>query len=134
MTTSLKNMDSAISSLLKRLSDRQKRFERLLNELSKINELNSQITNIKFVLQDLIPSVETMNEILPESDRLPTLDFGRVLERTPVSSSDSSPEHPSSSHGRNESAGCKPIEPVDTYLIEPVEECHVIDEQSMSST
>ncbi|KHN87303.1 Loss of heterozygosity 12 chromosomal region 1 -like protein [Toxocara canis] len=128
LTAVIKNVDYALSSIIIKLTERKKRFDRLAGELQRARELQAQIINVRFLLQDVVPCVETLNEILPVDERLPPLNLGRVLERTPViSSGESSPEQNALSRAICISGAVATSSVTATLHIEPIEELTVID-------
>uniref|UniRef100_A0A915ALJ0 BLOC-1-related complex subunit 5 n=1 Tax=Parascaris univalens TaxID=6257 RepID=A0A915ALJ0_PARUN len=131
LTAVIRNVEYALSSITGKVTERKKRFDRLAGELQRARELQTQIINVRFLLQDLVPCVETLNEILPVEERLPSLNLGRVLERTPVvSSGESSPEQGTMSRALwlTETVTTSTIS--NNLHIEPVEELTVIDKPS----
>lgn len=59
--------------MLNGLIERQKHFQRLQNDLNKVQEVNSQLTRMTAALQELVPMAQALNFALPESDRLTPL-------------------------------------------------------------
>ena len=72
-----------------------------------------------------MPQVEKLNELLPESDRIPPLDLRHVLERTPTSSVStfSSGTISNTSH----LSDIDDADSLNNLHLEPVEELVVID-------
>uniref|UniRef100_A0A0N4XN95 BLOC-1-related complex subunit 5 n=1 Tax=Nippostrongylus brasiliensis TaxID=27835 RepID=A0A0N4XN95_NIPBR len=80
------------------------------------------------LLEHTVPIVETLNELLVPSERLPPLALSRVLERTPVSTSGSSSQHSTPGHhptGSSSSART-PIRSKNAH-ISPIDEVRVVD-------
>lgn len=134
LATKIKDNDYIITTLVGKLSERKKRLEHLSSELEKVRELRTEVADVMCLLQDLVPFAETLNELLPEEERLPLLNLGSVLERSPFSSSTDStpsPEQNSLTKGRRltSSAGTGAVS---NLHIEPVEELTVIDKPSQN--
>ncbi|VDK49904.1 unnamed protein product [Anisakis simplex] len=131
LTSVIRNVDYALSSIISKLNERKKRFDRLSGELASAREIQAQMMNVRFLLEDVVPCVETLNEILPLEQRLPPLNLDRVLERTPaISSTESSPD-PGAVSRAVRFAGALATTAITSNLhIEPVEEFTVIDKPS----
>lgn len=119
LCTRIKDNDYVILTLTNKLNERRKRLERLSKELQKIRDIQAEVVNIKFLLQEIVPSVETLNELLPVDDRLPAINLGRILDPPPVASSS---EIPTSSEQNS-----RPAAVGGSLHIEPIEEFHVVD-------
>ncbi|CAG9531808.1 unnamed protein product [Cercopithifilaria johnstoni] len=76
---SMKDVDRDIALLLVQFNDRKRSMDRFQNYLEKISDLQMHISNFRFLFQDLMSAVETLNEILPEQRRLPLLDIDRLV-------------------------------------------------------
>uniref|UniRef100_A0A0R3S263 BLOC-1-related complex subunit 5 n=1 Tax=Elaeophora elaphi TaxID=1147741 RepID=A0A0R3S263_9BILA len=75
----IKDIDRSIGLLLVQLSDRKKSLDCFQNYIEKIDDLQAHISNLRFLFQDLMPAVETLNEILPEQKRLPLLNIDCLI-------------------------------------------------------
>lgn len=65
--------DRSVLALYKQLSLYDKELEHLVVELKGMRELCSQISTLKAMTRSLIPKIEELNELLPESQRLPPI-------------------------------------------------------------
>ncbi|CAB3375063.1 Hypothetical predicted protein [Cloeon dipterum] len=70
LTGRVKEIDSGLNRLMGNLSERQKRFAKLAEKLSKVHEVSSQLNRCHSLLNHLIESMETLNNSLPIDDRL----------------------------------------------------------------
>ncbi|VIO94696.1 conserved hypothetical protein [Brugia malayi] len=83
---SMKHVDRNITLLLVQFAEQKKSMDRFQNYLEKMNDLQAHISNLRFLFQDLMPVINTLNEILPEHKRLPLLDIDCLVNATEVSS------------------------------------------------
>ncbi|EPB69029.1 hypothetical protein ANCCEY_11877 [Ancylostoma ceylanicum] len=97
---------------------------------SKVESLEGDEIYKRFqlMLEELVPMVETLNELLVPSDRLPPLSLSRILERTPVSTSASSSQQSTPKHvPAGNSSVARPPTRDERSHIPPIEEVRVVD-------
>ncbi|VDO33125.1 unnamed protein product, partial [Haemonchus placei] len=121
-------VDASVVAISNRLNERKKMTDNLIANLQDLDKLRDDVVHIRLLFEHLVPMVETINEILVPSERLPPLALSRVLDRTPVSTSESSeqstPRHnPSGSGSQSRSA----VSQDKTTRISPIEEVRVVD-------
>uniref|UniRef100_A0A914VGS3 BLOC-1-related complex subunit 5 n=1 Tax=Plectus sambesii TaxID=2011161 RepID=A0A914VGS3_9BILA len=80
--TRIREIDYATATLANYVSDRKKTFERLAADIQKVRDLNAQLKKIASNLQELVPTAQLINELLPPSERLPPLNLGIILEHS----------------------------------------------------
>nr|CDJ83682.1 Tumour suppressor protein domain containing protein [Haemonchus contortus] len=124
----VKSVDASVVAISNRLNERKKVTDNLIANLQDLDKLRDDVVHIRLLFEHLVPMVETINEILVPSERLPPLALSRVLDRTPVSTSESSeqstPRHnPSGSGSQPRSA----LSQDKTTRISPIEEVRVVD-------
>jgi hypothetical protein len=112
--------DQAMTAVTLKLTQNSRQFERLCEELRKVKELQERLENVDLLLQEIIPVLETLNELLPEMDKLPPLCLMPKSSYSSIGNSSAStpagaPSTSTPIHSRN-------------LIIEPAEECRVIDE------
>ncbi|EJW87290.1 hypothetical protein WUBG_01800 [Wuchereria bancrofti] len=83
---SMKHVDRSIALLLVQFGERKRSMDRFQNYLEKISDLQAHISNLRFLIQDLMSAANTLNEILPDHKRLPLLDIDCLVNATEDSS------------------------------------------------
>ncbi|KAE9547691.1 hypothetical protein FO519_009099 [Halicephalobus sp. NKZ332] len=115
-------MDQAMTSVTAKLTQNSRQIDKLCDELRKVKDLQERLDAVELLLQEIVPTVEILNELLPENDRLPPL----CLIQKPSYSSigHSSPSTPALS--------ALATSPEDSSRIEPAEECKMNREPDLS--
>ncbi|XP_071943303.1 BLOC-1-related complex subunit 5-like [Antedon mediterranea] len=70
LTHRVKEIDTEIISITSTLSERQKKFAKYAEHIQKINEMSSTVKRIQMSVDQLIPTMNMLNSMLPESERL----------------------------------------------------------------
>ncbi|PIO68222.1 hypothetical protein TELCIR_09994 [Teladorsagia circumcincta] len=125
------SVDASTVALANRLAERKKATDNFITHLQELDKLRDDVVHIQLLFEHLVPIIETINEILVPSERLPPLSLSRVLNRTPVSTSESSqqstPKHASASGSSQlRSAPSAPSQDKNSH-ISPIEEVRVVD-------
>ena len=66
----VKELDSHSMSVLRKVSDRHKKLQSQMHFISTIQDVKRNIDRVEMTLQDIIPLMERLNEMLPEEDRM----------------------------------------------------------------
>ncbi|PIO63928.1 hypothetical protein TELCIR_14458 [Teladorsagia circumcincta] len=127
----VRSVDASTVALANRLAERKKATDNFITHLQELDKLRDDVVHIQLLFEHLVPMIETINEILVPSERLPPLSLSRVLNRTPVSTSESSqqstPKHASASGSSQlRSAPSAPSQDKSSH-ISPIEEVRVVD-------
>ncbi|KHJ89936.1 hypothetical protein OESDEN_10227 [Oesophagostomum dentatum] len=107
--------------------ERKKASDIFVAELQTLEKLRDDVFNIQLMLEELVPMAETLNELLVPEDRLPPLALGRILERTPVSTSASSSQSTPKNVTPSNSSMLRPSPREERSHIPPIEEIRVVD-------
>ncbi|KAI1732646.1 tumor suppressor protein [Ditylenchus destructor] len=106
--TQIIEVDQLIKVLLNRMSQTGKKYDYFVGEMKKAEQLSQQLDSIQTLLHEIVPSLASLNELLPLNERLPPLEL-------PVQCNKKSKE--------SDEAGSSALK------IEPVPEFSVIDKR-----
>uniref|UniRef100_A0A915IE12 BLOC-1-related complex subunit 5 n=1 Tax=Romanomermis culicivorax TaxID=13658 RepID=A0A915IE12_ROMCU len=84
IVSKIRETDHTVSTLLNCLVERQKLTARLLADLNKTREINNQLIKITACLQEIVPMAQALNELLPETERLPPLDLSVTIRNQSI--------------------------------------------------
>ncbi|XP_054720491.1 BLOC-1-related complex subunit 5-like [Uloborus diversus] len=70
LTQRISEIDSAVSTLTKMLTERQKKFVKYAEQLGKVQEVSSNLRRCESGLKEVIKSLDTLNNMLPPEERL----------------------------------------------------------------
>ncbi|CAJ0581473.1 unnamed protein product, partial [Mesorhabditis spiculigera] len=102
ITQGIKTADVASATIAAKLVERKKKYDRLRASLAQVTQLRDEVVRIQILLEEIVPCVETVNELLTPANRLPPLDLKKIFADT------------GSSTG--------------PYMITPIEETRVVDQ------
>ncbi|KAG8225797.1 hypothetical protein J437_LFUL005604 [Ladona fulva] len=70
LTARVKEVDAAISAMIDRLVERQRKFARYAERLAKVHEVSHQLNRCHSLLNQTLESMDNLNNSLPVADRL----------------------------------------------------------------
>jgi hypothetical protein len=70
ITRRLKEIDNYSASVLRGVSERHKKLQGQMHFISTVEDVKRNIDRIEMTLQQIIPLMEKLNEMLPEQDRM----------------------------------------------------------------
>ncbi len=66
----IKEVDITVSTLYNNLTERQKRFAKYAEQIKKVNETSTVLSRVKMNVDQLIPLLDRLNNVLPPGDQL----------------------------------------------------------------
>ncbi|CAB3404483.1 unnamed protein product [Caenorhabditis bovis] len=90
--TLTKQVENRVTKLYKTVKTQKQIYDDFVESLLGLSDIHNEIIRIELLLKEIVPMVETLNELLVPEDRLPPLNLGKVLDRSAVPSSESSLE------------------------------------------
>uniref|UniRef100_A0A915CLL6 BLOC-1-related complex subunit 5 n=1 Tax=Ditylenchus dipsaci TaxID=166011 RepID=A0A915CLL6_9BILA len=73
ISTQIVEVDQLIGNLSKKMTQTTKKYDYFTAEMKKAELLNQQLDSLQLLFQEIIPGLIFLNEILPDAERLPTL-------------------------------------------------------------
>lgn len=63
-------IDCAIQMLMNLMSERQKKYSKCAEQFQKVNETASALNRIKMNIEQIVPLMDRLNQVLPPDDQL----------------------------------------------------------------
>ncbi|CAI4226243.1 unnamed protein product [Auanema sp. JU1783] len=82
-----KKLDVELTTVATTLTNKKKACDEMAEIVSKFNKVKDEVKAIQVLLEELVPAAETLNELLPPTERLPRINFQSVLHNSRESNS-----------------------------------------------
>ncbi|RNA31981.1 Loss of heterozygosity 12 chromosomal region 1 [Brachionus plicatilis] len=75
LSTEIKHLNFVVDLLMQNYLEKQKKYAKYCEQMKTVNDLNVSVKKIRRNMDEILPMIKSINEFLPEQDRLEEFSF-----------------------------------------------------------